>query len=303
MRAFKSGTDTRVRKAVRQTVIWGTSRDQTAAGRPARRFATQAQASLNYDILAPILLGAGAVAGAWLSDQLRSKTAVSKAAPAADGHTKASIKLQQQQEQQEKLTALIQKQKQQIDTLTRDKQRLQQEAKKQTKAQDKVQNKLTSSEQALLSLQAEYAAVSVELLQVRGELDQANKQIYLLRQREAELSSQFSDIHTHHNGNSSSIAASPQPAAAAKLGTPLRIAFVGGRNLKDSQRRMLPPNAEVYMITRWNGHGTTQWVTKLCKGRSIPVYMLDSTQIARAKGRAAAAAASESDWSDGESSS
>ena len=44
---------------------------------------------------------------------------------------------------------------------------------------------------------------------------------------------------------------------------------------------------EVYMITRWNGHVTTQTVRELCKKQGIRVHLLDSTQRARRKGMAA----------------
>lgn len=33
---------------------------------------------------------------------------------------------------------------------------------------------------------------------------------------------------------------------------------------------------EVYMLTRWNGHGTTKHVRRLCKERGIPCHLLDA---------------------------
>lgn len=40
---------------------------------------------------------------------------------------------------------------------------------------------------------------------------------------------------------------------------------------------------EVYMTTRWNGHGVTQQVSKLCKDRGIPCHLLDAAGKVRRK--------------------
>lgn len=70
---------------------------------------------------------------------------------------------------------------------------------------------------------------------------------------QAELSSiTGTSSHENDNGNSTAIGAS---AAASKPGGPLRIAFVGGRHLKDSQRKLLPPNAEVRLFLCQSGLG------------------------------------------------
>jgi hypothetical protein len=52
---------------------------------------------------------------------------------------------------------------------------------------------------------------------------------------------------------------------------------------------------EVYMPTRWNSHTTTQLVTRLCKDRGIPVFLLDAGEKARRKAEWADAASSGSD--------
>jgi hypothetical protein len=40
---------------------------------------------------------------------------------------------------------------------------------------------------------------------------------------------------------------------------------------------------EVYMPIRWNGHNTTQIVSKLCRDRGILVHLLGAAQKARRK--------------------
>jgi uncharacterized protein YpuA (DUF1002 family) len=39
------------------------------------------------------------------------------------------------------------------------------------------------------------------------------------------------------------------------------------------------------MMTRWNSHTTTQYISKLCKKLDIPVHILSSSQIAAAKNK------------------
>jgi len=53
---------------------------------------------------------------------------------------------------------------------------------------------------------------------------------------------------------------------------------------------------QVYMQTRWNGHTTTQTVTRLCKERGIQCFLLDAAGKARRKSEWAEATTS----SDGE---
>jgi hypothetical protein len=53
---------------------------------------------------------------------------------------------------------------------------------------------------------------------------------------------------------------------------------------------------EVYMLIRWNGHGVTQQVSKLCRDRGIPYYLLDAAGKTRRKQEYEAATSS----SDGE---
>lgn len=72
----------------------------------------------------------------------------------------------------------------QLSQLTRDKQQLQQEGKKQAKAYDKLQAQLANTEQELAALRHQYSAVSVELLQAKGDLDQVNRQLQALQQKE-----------------------------------------------------------------------------------------------------------------------
>lgn len=50
---------------------------------------------------------------------------------------------------------------------------------------------------------------------------------------------------------------------------------------------------QVYMQTRWNGHTTTQTITRLCKDRGIPCFLLDAAGKARRK----------SEWAESTSSS
>lgn len=58
----------------------------------------------------------------------------------------------------------------------------------------------------------------------------------------------------------------------------------------------------VYVLTRWNGHGTTTAVRKLCQRQGIPCYFLDSTQRARLKGAVKALrGASDDEDNDGSS--
>lgn len=53
---------------------------------------------------------------------------------------------------------------------------------------------------------------------------------------------------------------------------------------------------EVYMTVRWNGHGVTQQVSKLCRDRGIPCHLLGQAGKAQRKQEWDAATSS----SDGE---
>lgn len=64
---------------------------------------------------------------------------------------------------------------------------------------------------------------------------------------QAEVSPPIAGTQSHNNGNGI-ITASDAQSAASEPGKKLRIAFVGGKDLKDLQRRMLPLNAEVRLL-------------------------------------------------------
>eukprot|EP00775_Hariotina_reticulata_P006194 gene6194-6430_t len=212
----------------------------------------------------------------------------------------------------------------QLQQLKLDKQRLQQDAKKHDKVVAKLQDKLQSAELELATLQAQHATAAVQLLSLKSDLDIAQQQLFLMQQQGGQGSGLVTD-HGVTSGYSSSTSDEDQEISSAYCNVEkhLRIAFVGGRNLKRSHMKMLPPGAEVrhfgsardvgegeiksleacikagsvdevYMMTRWNSHTTTQYISRLCKRLDIPVHLLGSSQIVAAKNKAAGASSAAS---------
>ncbi|WIA20944.1 hypothetical protein OEZ85_005284 [Tetradesmus obliquus] len=235
--------------------------------------------------------------------------------------------------EQQELQLQLKRQADKIQSLATNNQRLEQQLRQERKGSRKGDR-----------LKDQLAASQAEAQQLAGQLQIAQFELLLLQQQQAAAQDQVST--TGQSSHKQQGGSRPAPAAAttadvqqpqqqqqqqqasnesskAQDAAPRKVvAFVGGRALKPSDRKTLPPDAEVrffgsprdtgrgelqrleaaikagtidevYMPTRWNSHTTTQLVTRLCKDRGIPVLLLDAGEKARRK----------AEWQDANSSS